>query len=74
MKMGHRHGEGDRREVYVFFPHKVTTFCCSPVKKIIRMKMKMAWIMQTSRLKKIVLSITIHLKLTKGHIGKMIYW
>jgi len=36
MKMDDRHGEGVRREGYVFFPHKVTTFCCSPVKKVIR--------------------------------------
>jgi len=52
MKIGHRHGEGDRRESYVFSPHKVTTFCCSPVKKIKnnnKIKMKIAWITQTSR-------------------------
>jgi len=33
MKIGHEHGEGDKREGYVFYPHKMTTFCCSPVKK-----------------------------------------
>jgi len=33
------------------------------------MKIKMAWIMQTSRFLKNGLSIAIHLKLTKGHIG-----
>jgi len=53
MKMGHRHGEGDRREGYVFSLHKVATCCCSPVEKYNKMKMKMAWIMQTSKLKKV---------------------
>ena len=35
MKMGHRHGEGDRRKGYAFFlPIKwPCTFCCSPVKE-----------------------------------------
>jgi len=51
-----------------FSPHKVTTFCCSPVKKNNNMKMKMAWIMQTSMLL-MVLSVALHLKLTKGCIG-----
>ena len=39
------------RKALYFSPHKVNTFCCSPVKKnnSNKMKMKMAWFRKTSR-------------------------
>ena len=58
---------GVRLQCMYLFPHKVTTFCCSPV--IIRDEDENGMDHANFKIKKMVLSITIHLKLSKQHIG-----
>jgi len=76
MKIGHRHGERHRKEGCVLFIPIKWTHCAVAQWKNNnnKMKMKMAWFRQTSRLKKMVLSIAIGLKLSPNSLLRILLW